>query len=92
MIKPEHNAVFVHRMEDVLDLYQEPYNPTHPVICFDEQGVIEELPRCLFHGPTAELAVRIWLVIERLLQYSESRHDPKGNNIRMSLRLKKWGH
>ena len=24
-------------MEDVLDLYEEPYNPKHPVVCFDER-------------------------------------------------------
>jgi hypothetical protein len=24
-------------MEDVLDLYEQPYNPKHPVICFDER-------------------------------------------------------
>jgi len=23
-------------MEDVLDLYHEPYDPLHPVVCFDE--------------------------------------------------------
>jgi transposase len=27
---------FVWRMEDVLDLYQEPYDPLRPVVCFDE--------------------------------------------------------
>ncbi|HUF68983.1 MAG TPA: IS630 family transposase [Longimicrobiales bacterium] len=27
---------FVCRMEDVLDLYQEPYDPLRPVVCFDE--------------------------------------------------------
>lgn len=36
MIKPEHNAAFVCRMEDVLDLYHEPYDPSRPVVCFDE--------------------------------------------------------
>ena len=36
MIKPEHNAAFVQRMEDVLDLYHEPLNPARPVVCFDE--------------------------------------------------------
>ena len=30
-------ADFVWRMEDVLDLYAQPYNPQHPVVCFDEQ-------------------------------------------------------
>ena len=30
------SAEFVARMEDVLDLYAEPYDPQRPVICFDE--------------------------------------------------------
>ncbi len=29
-------ADFVWRMEDVLDLYAEPYDPQRPVVCFDE--------------------------------------------------------
>jgi hypothetical protein len=29
-------ADFVWRMEDILDLYAEPYDPRYPVICFDE--------------------------------------------------------
>ncbi|MFC6719783.1 IS630 family transposase [Natrialbaceae archaeon GCM10025810] len=36
VIPPGHNAKFVCRMEDVLVLYQEPYDPDRPVICFDE--------------------------------------------------------
>lgn len=28
---------FIWRMEDVLDLYEQPYDPKHPVICFDER-------------------------------------------------------
>jgi hypothetical protein len=27
---------FIHRMEDVLELYAEPYDPARPVVCFDE--------------------------------------------------------
>ena len=30
------NGEFVAAMEDVLDLYTEPYDPHRPVICFDE--------------------------------------------------------
>ena len=30
-------ADFVWRMEDVLELYAEPYDPRRPVVCFDEQ-------------------------------------------------------
>jgi transposase len=34
---PKVGAEFVWRMEDVLDLYAEPYDPQHPVVCFDER-------------------------------------------------------
>ena len=37
MIPPEYNAQFVWRMEEILDLYEEPYNPNRPVVCFDER-------------------------------------------------------
>ena len=30
------SAEFVARMEDVLDLYAEPYDLARPVVCFDE--------------------------------------------------------
>ena len=30
------SAEFVACMEDVLDLYAEPYDPKRPVVCFDE--------------------------------------------------------
>ncbi len=45
------NAPFVWRMEDVLDLYAEPFKPWQPVVCFDERpcqlvaDVFEPLPR-----------------------------------------------
>ena len=29
---------FVAHMEDVLDLYAEPYDPQRPVVCFDESS------------------------------------------------------
>jgi len=33
---PTVGAEFVGRLEDVLDLYAEPYDPARPVVCFDE--------------------------------------------------------
>ena len=33
---PQVSAEFVAHMEDVLDLYAEPYDPRRPVVCFDE--------------------------------------------------------
>lgn len=39
MIPPHQNAEFVWRMEDVLDVYERPRDPTHPVVCLDERPV-----------------------------------------------------
>jgi hypothetical protein len=32
----EANGEFVYHMEDVLEVYQRPYDPRHPVVCMDE--------------------------------------------------------
>ena len=32
------SATYVAKMEDVLDVYQRPYDPKRPVVCFDEGG------------------------------------------------------
>ena len=37
MIPPQESARFVWRMEEVLDLYEEPYDEKRPVVCFDER-------------------------------------------------------
>lgn len=37
MIPPRKSAAFVWRMEEVLDLYEEPHDPLFPVVCFDER-------------------------------------------------------
>jgi transposase len=36
VIRPEADAEFVCRMEDVLDVYTRPYDPMRPVVCMDE--------------------------------------------------------
>lgn len=39
VIPPDNDAEFVACMEDVLEAYKKPYNPTHPLIAMDEQPV-----------------------------------------------------
>lgn len=39
VIPPEADAEFAANMEEVLDVYQRPYDETHPVLCMDEQPV-----------------------------------------------------
>jgi hypothetical protein len=36
VIPPDANAAFVAGMEDVLEVYQRPHDPTRPVVCLDE--------------------------------------------------------
>ena len=36
VIPPKADHHFVYQMEDVLDLYHQPYDPANPVVCFDE--------------------------------------------------------
>ena len=38
MIAPEANAEFVAAREEVLEIYQRPYDPDYPVVCFDESN------------------------------------------------------
>lgn len=39
VIPPAHSGEFVAHMEDVLDVYQAPYDPQVPVVCMDEHPV-----------------------------------------------------
>lgn len=39
VIPPEADAEFVANMEEVLETYEQPYNPAFPVLCMDEQPV-----------------------------------------------------
>jgi DDE superfamily endonuclease len=56
---PTVSPEFVWRMEDVLDLYAEPYDPAYPVVCFDESPyqMISEtrVPVPVEHGKPARI-------------------------------------
>jgi hypothetical protein len=36
VIPPEQDADFVAAMEDVLEVYQSPYDADYPIVCMDE--------------------------------------------------------
>lgn len=38
--QPKVGGVFVAAMEDVLDVYEQAYDPAHPLVCFDEKSVV----------------------------------------------------
>jgi hypothetical protein len=37
---PELNAEYIERIEEVLEIYERPYNPQQPVVCMDEKPVV----------------------------------------------------
>jgi hypothetical protein len=53
VIPPKKSAAFVWRMEEILDLYEEPYDPKRPVVCFDERPcqLLAEVREPLAGGP-----------------------------------------
>ena len=36
----EVNEAYLERMEEVLEIYEKPYNPLEPVVCLDEKPVV----------------------------------------------------
>ncbi len=54
------SAKFVAKMEDVLDVYQRPYNPQRPVVCVDETS------KALHHTPHGSLAAHAGTPTARL--------------------------
>ncbi len=40
MVHPDGRRRVSGRMEDVLDLYEEPYDPAYPMVCLDERPVV----------------------------------------------------
>jgi hypothetical protein len=55
---PESNAAFVAAMEDVLSVYERPYDPAYPVVCMDEASrqLLEETRKSFVdsHGVRCE--------------------------------------
>lgn len=90
---PEASAEFVWHMEDVLDVYQRPADPTHPVICLDETSrqvvadVRDPLPvrpgRAARHDPeyAREGVVNLFLVTEPLCGWRQVRVSQQRTRI-----------
>jgi transposase len=57
---PKLTAKYIRRMEDILKLYLRPYNPTEPVVCFDEKSTQilaptrDSLPLCVGKSKRAD--------------------------------------
>jgi hypothetical protein len=51
VIPPKQSARFVWRMEEILDLYEEPYDEKRPVVCFEERPCQLSWKKCTRRCP-----------------------------------------
>ena len=65
VIPPEQDAEFVACMEDVLETYAAAYDPTHPVLCMDEQPVQWRKETRVLIAATAQHGTRVDYAYER---------------------------
>ena len=60
---PELNDEYIEKMEDVLQTYEQPYNPAEPVVCVDEKPITlhaeVRAPSAASAGPGGETGQRI---------------------------------
>lgn len=81
MIPPQQNADFVAHMEDVLDVYERPYDPNRPVVCMDEQPI----------QLIQEIAMPIPSAIGSVERYDyEYRRNGTANHFMFSQPLANW--
>ncbi len=77
-IPPKQDGQFVARMEQVLEVYRRPYDPSRPVVCLDEQPfqLVSESrrsipmgkgqPERIDHEYTREGTCTVWMLVEPL--------------------------
>ena len=77
-IPPEQDGAFVAQMEQVLDVYSQPYDARYPVVCMDEQPfqLLSETRSPIPMGPgrarvvdyeyTREGTCTVWMFVEPL--------------------------
>ena len=99
VIPPEADAEFVANMEEVLETYAKPYDPTRPVLCMDEQPVqlVKETRKPI--AATAKHPRRVDYEYERagtasIFMFTEPlsgwRRQPRGSRRRKWIGHSKW--
>jgi len=63
---PKVNKEFVDKMEDVLSVYERPYNSREPVVCLDERPVqLRDCARASTHGKPGKIAKQDYEYVRR---------------------------
>lgn len=93
VIPPDHDAEFVANMEEVLEVYEKPYDFSHPVVCMDEQPVqlvketrqpqaaTKEHPRRVDYEYERAGTASIFMFTEPLSGWREARARPRRTKV-----------
>ncbi len=97
MIPPKQNAEFVACMEDVLELYQRPYNPLFPVVCMDERPVQLVKETRIPLPPAPGRPLRVDYEYERagtasVFLFTETLKEWRGTSVRPRRTRTDWAH
>ena len=93
VIPPDHDAEFVANMEEVLEVYEKPYDSSRPVVCMDEQPVqlvkeirqpqaaTKERPRRVDYEYERAGTASIFMFTEPLSGWREARARPRRTKV-----------
>jgi len=93
VIPPDHDAEFVANMEEVLEVYEKPYDSSYPVVCMDEQPVqlvketrqpqaaTKEHPRRVDYEYERAGTASIFMFTEPLSGWREARARPRRTKV-----------
>src|ERR1700756_297796 len=85
---------YIARMEDVLEVYERPYDPQQPVICVDEKPVTLHADVRPSSPAAPGILAPLWFIDETPLQFCDvppSKEHQGRKYIRFALRLKHVG-
>jgi hypothetical protein len=99
-IPPDQDAAFVCQMEQVLDVYHQPYAPVHPFVCMDEQPkqllaekhrpqpVQPGTPERIDHEYIREGVCTVWRCVEPLAGWRDVRVSERRTAVDWAQQLK----
>lgn len=102
VIPPNQDAEFVANMEEVLEIYERPYNAHHPVICMDEQplqliketrqaiAATKNKPQRVDYEYERAGTASIFMVTEPLVGWREATTRPQRTKIDWAWEVSSW--
>lgn len=79
---PEVSAEYVAAMEEVLDLYEAPYDPARPVVCFDESPIDPGQRTVIQIGYRPSISFPVSIRVRTVMEHAYTHHIPSRIRVR----------